>query len=526
MSEYDVLIAGAGPVGLTAAVELSRRGIRVRVVDGAPGPAVTSRAMATHARTMEIWDQLGIADEVLRRGRRVVHFSLRQRGKLLVRFNTNYDALPTRFPFSLMIDQVLTEEILRNRLAELGGTIEWGTRLTDLTQDTDQVRVTLTHADGRTEQVAVPWLVGADGARSTVRKQLGLKLLGDNDETWLNADVVFKSKLHRNSNQLLLTGKGTLLCVPFPEKDKWRVVDTADADATEDTEVVRARIEEKLTRTLGYPVAVESPSWVSVFAVRQRMVERMRVGRCFVAGDAAHVHSPASGQGLNTGVQDGHNLAWKLADVIRGYADEELLDSYSAERVPIGATLLATTKTATGLIALRNALAPVALPVAMGLLNLLKPVKRKIEAKMMRGFSGLALQYDIPGAAPAAGIPVGQRIECNRPTYRESAGWRELITELKSTRWTLLVFGAGPTLPDSEALSVRTVQATEGGTARVLVDATGQVRAAFGAVDGDYALIRPDGYLAARGHADDADTLLAALRAARLTGRVPVDATA
>lgn len=511
----DVLIAGAGPVGLTAALELRRRGIRVRLIDAAPGPATTSRAMATHARTMEIWDQLGLADEVLARGRRVVHFSLRQRGRLLVRFDTNYDALPTRFPFSLMIDQVLTEQILRKHVNSLGTEVEWGTALTGLSQSDDAVTATLTHPDGAVETVRVPWLVGADGGRSTVRKQLGLRLLGDNDETWLNADVVFDSDLPRDSNQLLHTGSGTLLLVPFPDRDKWRVVDTVDANADDDAEVVRSRLEAKISRALRREVRLSAPSWVSVFAVRQRMVERMRVGRCFVAGDAAHVHSPASGQGLNTGIQDAHNLAWKLADVVAGHAAEDLLDSYDRERVPIGATLLRSTKTATALIALRNAVAPVALPVGLGLLNLARPVKRRIEAKMMRGFSGLALRYPVAGAVPT-GLGPGARVECSGATAEASAGWRELLAELRDPRWTLLLFGpAAPAATGAgSAVSVRVVDGDGPGG---LADPGGLLRASFAAQPGDHVLIRPDGYVAARGGAD-ADPIGQLRRAGLLLG--------
>ncbi|WP_018681638.1 FAD-dependent oxidoreductase [Actinokineospora enzanensis] len=515
MPEAAVLVAGAGPVGLVVAHELARRGVRVRVVDAAPGPATTSRAMATHARTLELFDQIGLAERLLPLGRKVEHFSVHQRGRRLVRFDTNYDALPTRFPFSLMVDQVLTERVLREGVAGQGVDIEWSVAVAGLEQDADGVTVRLRHGHGGLETVRVPWLVGADGGRSVVRKSLGLRLSGDSTQTWLNADVVVDVDLPPNSNHLVHTGAGALLLVPFPEPGKWRVIDTVDHEG--DAETVRARIEAKLTGALRKPVSVSAPTWVSVFTVQQRMIERMRVGRCFVAGDAAHVHSPASGQGMNTGLQDGINLAWKLADVVRGHATETLLDTYGAERVPIGATLLRSTRTATALVALRDTLAPVLLPLGLGVVSRVRPLKRKIEGKIVRGFCGLGLNYrDSPlsTVATGSGWQPGDRVGCTEKDVAESPGWRALLAQLRDPRWTLLHF-AGPSVvplsvPDT-AVALRTVlgASSTGDHPAPLPDPDGRLHRAFGGTPGSYALIRPDGYLAARG---PADTLPATLR--------------
>lgn len=498
----EVLVVGAGPVGLTAAHELARRGVRVRLVDAAPGPATTSRAMATHARTLELFDQMGLAERLLPLGRRVEHFSVHQHGRRLVRFDTNYTALPTRFPFSLMVDQVLTERVLREAVAERGVPIEWSIALDGLDQEAGGVTARLRHADGRLELFRVPWLVGADGGRSCVRRSLGLRLLGDSTQTWLNADVVLDADLPPDSNHLIHTGQGALLLVPFPEPGKWRVIDTVDVDGTD--EVVRARIAAKLSGALRRPVSVSAPSWVSVFTVQQRMVERMRVGRCFVAGDAAHVHSPASGQGLNTGVQDAINVGWKLADVIRGHASEALLDTYDAERVPIGAAMLRSTRTATALVALRDRLAPLLLPVALGLVNRVSPLKRKIEAKIVRGFCGLALSYQdspLSLAGHGAGPRPGDRIACTEQDIRDSEGWRALVEQQRDPRWTLLCVASYPPTPvPPSAVAVRTIAEDRPGP---LPDPDQTLQTTLGLSDGDFALIRPDGYLSARGRTLD-----------------------
>ncbi|MFI9320312.1 FAD-dependent oxidoreductase [Kitasatospora aureofaciens] len=517
-----VLIAGAGPVGLTAAHELARRGVPVRLVDAAPGPATSSRALAVHARTMEVLEQMGALDRLLPLGRRVTHFTMHRRGRTLIRFDTNYRSLPTRYPFSLMVDQVVTEQVLRERTAELGVPVEWGVELTALQPGPDSVLVTLRHADGRTEETRVPWLVGADGGRSTVRKQLGMRLIGDSTEVWLNADVTLDADLPPDSNHLLHTEPGTLLLVPFPEPGKWRVVDTVDTDGAEDRELVRRRLADKIGRAIGRPVQVGTPTWLSVFTVQQRQITRMREGRCFLAGDAAHVHSPASGQGMNSGIQDAYNLAWKLADVIRGHAGPALLDSYDAERVPTGAVLLRSTRTATALVSLRTALAPALLTVGTAALRRITPLRRKVEGRMIRGFCGLALAYpDSPLTRPAgsrAGWPSpGDRVGCDARTAAGHPGWSALCAELADPRWTLLATPAeGGSTGHREALarverlfgsavSVRTVadpgapgELPDPGAPGELPDPGGVLRRELGLAPGEFLLIRPDGHLAAR----------------------------
>ncbi|WP_328786209.1 FAD-dependent oxidoreductase [Streptomyces sp. NBC_00273] len=520
----EVLVVGAGPVGLTTAHELARRGVAVRVIDGAPGPATTSRALAVHARTLEIIDQMNVLDLLLPQGRKVEHFTLHLRGRTLIRFDTDYSDMPTRYPFSLMVDQVVTEKVLRDRLATLGVTVEWGVRLDSFTPHENQVDVRLATPDGPAA-LSVPWLVGADGAHSTVRKNLGLHLTGDTTETWLNADVELDIDLPGDSNHLLHTGSGTLLLVPFPESGKWRVVDTQDTGDADDPEAVRARLEAKVARALGRPATVSAPTWISVFTVQQRMIDKMRVGRCFVAGDAAHIHSPASGQGMNTGIQDAYNLAWKLADVVRGHATEALLDSYSAERVPVGARLLRSTRTATALVALRNAVGPVLLPVALRLVNSIAPLKHRIERKMIRSFCGLTVEYassplSLRAAAPSGTEPArrgpqpGQRVSAAAPSKdaSEDEGLRGLHEELRDPRWTLLVAADPCPAQTTElldhvdrrygtAVSVRTVRdlVDDRGGPNQLPDPHGTLRRELGIEAGGFALIRPDGHLAGKG---------------------------
>ena len=377
----QALIVGAGPSGLTTAHELVRRGIEVRIVDAAQGPAGTSRALATHARTLEIYDQMGILPELLPQGRRIQKFTLHQSGRKLAALKADYSELPTRFPMTVMVDQAITEKVLRDAVAGFGGKVEWGVRLESLEQDADGVTVRLRHPGDRVETVRTDWLVGCDGGHSAVRKQLGLTLVGDSSETWLIADAVLDAGLDDTSLHWLRTRDGALMAVPFPEPGKWRLLDTADVTYDGDAQQIGERFARKLSQAVGRPVTVQTPTWVSVFTIQQRMITRMRSGRCFVAGDAAHVHSPASGQGMNTGIQDAYNLAWKLASVIRGHAGQELLDTYGAERVPVGARLLGSTNRATQLIQLKSPVAGLILPVMFKVVSTVPPLRPRSPAR-------------------------------------------------------------------------------------------------------------------------------------------------
>ncbi|MDT0549850.1 MULTISPECIES: FAD-dependent oxidoreductase [Streptomyces] len=524
-TDTQVLVVGAGPVGLTMAHELARHGVRVRLVDGAPGPATTSRALATHARTLETYDQMGVAADLLPRGQRVEHFTLHQNGRRLIRLDTDYSRLPTRFPFTLMVDQVITEEVLRTAASRHGVDVEWGMRLTGFEDLGTAVRARLSRADGGVAEIRAGWLVGCDGGHSTVRKKLGLPLLGDSSETWLIADAFVDCDLPRDSIHWMRTPAGTVMMVPFPEPGKWRLLDTTDVDydggEAQDAAVAR-RFTAKIRAGTGRPARVGTPSWVSVFSIQQRMVPRMRAGRVFVAGDAAHVHSPASGQGMNTGVQDAANLAWKLAAVIRGEANTRLLDSYGAERVPVGERLLHSTRFATALVQLRSRTAASLLRAAFGVVRALPPLRARIQRRIMGGMTALDLTYRAGSAV--LGETAGTRVaEVGPRRAARSPGWRELTAELARPGWTLLAFATPDQYPSLYALaeayggylSVRTavpgtpvpgspVPGSPGeGAPGPLADPDGRLRADLGAEPGGWLLIRPDGYSAARGTAAD-----------------------
>lgn len=523
---------GAGPVGLATAHELARRGITVRLIDGASGPATTSRAIATHPRTLEMYEQMGVMDAMHKRGREIRAFTVFQDGKRLARLDADYRTMPTRFPFTLAIEQTDTEGVLREALTDLGVAPEWGVRLTSLEQDDEQVTVQLEHADGTHEAYSVPWVVGCDGGHSVVRKQLNLKLIGDANNTWLLADAPMTTELPPNSIYWVRTQGGTLMTVPLAD-NRWRLLDTKETDYDGDPEPVRARFERKLSYGLGHKVTIGEPTWISRFTAQQRMVPQMRVGRCMVAGDAAHVHSPASGQGMNTGIQEGVNLSWKLTMVINGQARAELLDSYTSERVPVGEAMLEATKKAAGMIELRSRFTNLALPVVFGVVSNVPPIRRRMQREMLGGMSGLLLSYadgplapegEYKGKGPAPGTRV---CEISDEDIKD-VSWQALAEVLRQPRSVLLYVPPAGRSTVAEVASeaaerhgewlsvVSVTNAISASDPSVVPDGDGAIRTRLGLSEGGWALVRPDGYVLDRGDALTRPALDTALKPLRL----------
>lgn len=344
----DVLVVGAGPTGLAVACGLLLGGVSVRVVDKAPGPAVTSRANFVHARGSEVLDRLGalgtLPDESLRA--MMITTYLGDRPIASLRFGD--PGLRTAAP-PMVVSQARVEAVLRDRLAQLGGVVEWGSALVDLEQDGAGVTAVL----GAGESVRAGWVIGCDGTGSATRNRAGIGFPGVRiSERYLLADLHIDWDLDRRGTTGWVSPAGMIGAMPMPGPggDLWRLIayDPADTGTKPSEREIVDRFRRILPERTGRPDArIGDAVWASLFTVHRRLAETYRRGRVLLAGDAAHVHAPFGGQGMLTGLGDAENLAWKLALVVQGRAAVSLVDTYEAERRPLAAQVLRGTTAVT-----------------------------------------------------------------------------------------------------------------------------------------------------------------------------------
>ena len=500
MNRAPVLVVGAGPTGAVMAAELARHDAEVRVIERTVTRATESRAPGVHARSLEVLDQLGLADELVALGHRVRGFSFYARGRRIL--HLRFSHLESRFPFMLMVPQFHTQLVLDRHLERLGVDVERGVELVGLAQEGDGMRATVRHGADREETIWAPYVVGCDGAHSAVRHHLGLSFDGHGtDQDWLLADVEVDWPLGEDEVRVFTGPRGVLACLSFGD-GRWRVMtpnvtdrptERAAPDFDEMCQLVAERGPAGMT--------IAKPTWLACFRTHQRMTPHYRKGPVFLAGDAAHIHNPAAGQGMNTGLQDAHNLGWKLALAWQGQAATQLLDSYEAERTPVGAGVLQLTHQLVRIFNLPS-------PAGRALRNVMLPLLSRpavAQRRATRRLGQTSVNYRTSPLAPPVGsrplggsrLRPGDRIT-DVDGLRVNGEATSLFRLIQHPGHTLLIFGAGDHPRPRHTRTVVAVAdaSSTPSTAGVVVDPDGELRRRLDAKSGSIILLRPDGYLA------------------------------
>ncbi len=454
MNDTDILIVGAGPVGLFLANECARRGLRWRLIEAQPGQSQYSKALAIFPRTLEIFDMAGLAEPFLVAANRVTKIAVASHERSLAHLRFAPDETP--YPFVGMVPQDMTERLLVEALVRKGGAVEYETAFVSATQDADRVTATL-NRKGASETVTASFLVGCDGAHSAVRHGLDLSFEGAAyEQLFMLADVETNDGFPGDEMQLCPSEFGPVAIFPMSAIRRRVVgaVDKADGDAPT-IDLVRRILAARAPQGL----EILSLRWSGYFRVHHRCVTRLRERRIFIAGDAAHIHSPFGGQGMNTGLQDVWNLAWKLDLYLGGHGNQQLLDSYNLERLPVIKSVIETTHLMTQALGTPSKLAQVLRDTMIPMVSRLAPFQHAVVERL----SELGIAYR---GSPIVEGP-GKRYFDD--TLRGGAGIR--------SRYLLF---AGE----------------DDGAARQLCDAFGAVVEFRSSGHPGVLLVRPDGYVA------------------------------
>jgi 2-polyprenyl-6-methoxyphenol hydroxylase-like FAD-dependent oxidoreductase len=442
------------------ASELARYGISCRIIDKSPHPSQVSKALGIQARTLEVFEDMGVIQPFLDEALRMEGVNLYDATKQLahIRFD-NVDLSDLPYPFGMLLPQSHTERILMAHAATLGIHVERPKELVSFAQDADGITVVLRCADGTDEILRTHWLLACDGASSGVRSALGLSFDGETySEAFWAADVTIDTPLPRAEIHSVLHPEGMMMVFPlFPDRKFFRIaadvmvdIPTSERPAPPTFEQIR----DVVKRRCPFPLEIRDPEWLAAFRVHHRKIKQYRHGRVFLAGDAAHIHSPMGGQGMNTGIQDAYNLAWKLALVEQGYGSERLLESYNAEREPIAADLLQTTNRMTKMAKTRN-------PILQKIRNRIVPIVASTEAvqeKVIRSMSEVDLCYPTSPIvredwSGSGDLHAGDRAPDATLVNARTGNTERLFEVLKDTRWMLLLFsGKQATVQDIRLL--------------------------------------------------------------------------
>jgi 2-polyprenyl-6-methoxyphenol hydroxylase-like FAD-dependent oxidoreductase len=522
VEHVEVLIVGAGPTGLTLAAQLQRFGVRVRIVDRLASRVQESRALAIQPRSLEVLATLGIARTLVERGNDAVDVKLHAGGRVVSFRLFDVGLHDTAYPFLLFLSQAETERALNAHLSERGVRVERGVELTGFTATDDAVTCRLRHHDGSMEAMTVRWLVGCDGAHSTVRHGAAIDFEGGAyPPAFLLADVEVDGDLEPGHVHVYMGAPGALFFFPLKHPATWRVQSMlpsrkGDGDAGDASEAVSIDVVQSVVDAFtGGALRLRGPAWLTRFRIHHRHAATYRAGRVFLAGDAAHVHSPAGAQGMNTGIQDAWNLGWKLAYAARASAESVLLDSYEAERRPVGRAVLRLSDRPFVVATsqhwlfrfIRTHMVPRVLPLALRFTRGRAYVYRRLAQLEIRYRTSAIAREGVPRlrSGPKAGdrLPDMELVRDGRPLRLHQA--------LADPSFHLLLCGSPAAWPEQQVSALReqfgkllTVHhLTRDPTPGVLEDPSGDGLARLGVVGAAHYLVRPDGYIAYRARGTD-----------------------
>lgn len=474
-TDTDVLIVGAGPVGLFLASECARRGLRWQLVEARPSQSVHSKALAIFPRTLEIFDMAGVVAPFLETANRVTSVAVMTHERTLA--HMRFEPEQTPYPFVAMIPQNVTEGLLAEELRRRGGSVQYDTAFVSADQHDDFVRVTLEHK-GEPAQLTACFVVGCDGAHSKVRATMKLSLEGgEYPDLFLLADVEMNESLPADELQLCPSESGPVAIFPMSAVRR-RIV--ATIEQPEGDAPTLELVQKILAQRAPRGIEARALHWSSYFRIHHRHAAKLRVGRFFIAGDAAHIHSPFGGQGMNTGLHDIWNLVWKLDMFLHGHGNDQLLDSYSAERVPVIKSVIGTTDFLTKAMGTPNKFAEALRDILIPMVSRIAPFQRAFVQRL----SELGIVY--------RGSPIV-----------DGAGKRYLDDSMRggngiASRF-LLVLGDD-------------VEGSTAEAARQLCERLSNIVELRRASRQGVALIRPDGYMAYSGHNGDGIAALESVR--------------
>lgn len=452
MPDYEVLITGAGPTGLTAAICLTQLGIKCLIIDKKSEPVKTSNALGVQPRTMEIWEKLDLADKALSQGHLVNGVNVCSNKKILGHISLK--GMDSTYSYVLTLPQAQTEKMLLEKLTQLGVTVQRNMELVSLSEHAQGVDVECLDKNGNKSTLQVKWVLGCDGTRSKVRELLKIPFIGkDLSQHFVMADLPIKGNIVQDHMYGFWTQDGVMAI--FPMKNYSRLIAEVSNDpqfsqikGNPDFEVFKTLIKKRSN----FDINLENPLWTSSFWIHEHVVNQYASQRVFLLGDAAHEHSPVGGQGMNTGIQDAYNLCWKLAFVEKNYADQKLLKSYEEERLPIAKVLVQETTKATNIIVTRSLFLKTLRLLALKCVTLF-PFLQKRMAKVM---SELEINYSASHFVEetegwSGGIAPGWRIPLC--TIHEKEKIISLQKKLATDKYTMIVFTGKEDLSKNEVFS-------------------------------------------------------------------------